>query len=210
MSVGPLLAQAARRGAGGGGGDEAFAGMLGVIIVVGLAVLAVGLVIAIFFFLTQSKALKLCHRDNRTMEPGQVWLSLIPVFGYIWQFVVINRIAESLRNEFRDRGYRRQDDYGTSLGIAYLVLQLAGIIPFVGPLLSIAGLVCFIMYWVKLAGYNKELESDDDRPRRRSRRVEEEDEYEDDDRPRRAKKTRPVDEDEYEDDDRPKRKPWEK
>ena len=33
------------------------------------------------------------------MRPGQVWLQLIPLFGQVWQFVVVTRIAGSIQKE---------------------------------------------------------------------------------------------------------------
>ena len=34
------------------------------------------------------------------LTPSQVWLMLIPLFGIAWQFILINRISESLKSEF--------------------------------------------------------------------------------------------------------------
>ncbi|MDY3556055.1 hypothetical protein R5W24_005218 [Gemmata sp. JC717] len=176
----------------------------------------IGLVINIFFLLTLSKALHRCHPDSRTMEPGMVWLALIPLVGIAWIFVNVLRVAESLRNEFRyRRWHRRGEDYGYGIGLAYCCLMLASIIPYCGSLFGLAGLVCWIMYWVKIANLSRQIErpyrgsdwddeeddeyddDDDDRPRRRAR----DDEYDDgDDRPRRR------DRDDYDDD----RKPWDR
>ena len=130
-----------------------------VTMVLGIFVVAVviGLIISIFFLLTLSKALSLCHPRNRTMEPGMVWLNFIPCFGIIWIFITVNRISESLKNEFYDRRLPDDGDFGKNLGITYLVLSWLGIIPYLGILFSIAGLICFILYWVKIAGYNTTL-----------------------------------------------------
>ena len=124
------------------------------------------------------------------MEPGMVWLLLIPCFGLIWQFIMIIRISESLDNEFYSRRWRRDGDFGKSLGISYAVLNLLGFIPYLGILCSLAGIVCFIMYWVKIAGYSNQLASDndpiddydddyDDRPKRKRRSRDEDDDYDD-------------------------------
>lgn len=132
----------------------------------------------------------------RTMEPGQVWLNLIPCFCYVWNFITVLRVSESLRNEFEDRGdYRRGDDHGQALGITTCVLNVCQWIPYLGSLVFLGAVVCFIIYWVKIGGYNRELaeapsfRDDDDRDYRRR--------YEDEDRPRRRRR------DDREDDDRP-------
>ena len=45
-----------------------------------------------------------------------------------------------------------------SVGIAYCTLFLFGIIPVLGVILDIIGIVCWIVYWVKISGYSNELE----------------------------------------------------
>jgi hypothetical protein len=164
----PLLAQ---RNANG---DDA---ALGVVFALVCGFLLVGLVIAVFFLLTLQKALGRCRPRNRTMEPGMVWLNLLPLFNIVWQFITVSRIGESLENEFRDRGWhRRAENYGRSVGIASCVLGLLGWIPFLGGFLALAGLVCRIIYWVQIAGYSNRLAS------REYEEYDDEDEDEDDDR----------------------------
>src|SRR5262245_51980891 len=92
------------------------------------------------------------------MEPGMVWLNLIPLFNVVWMFITATRLSESLRNEFYDRGWgRRTEDYGQGLGIATCALLLASNIPYAGCLFFIGWIVCFIMYWLKIAGYSSQL-----------------------------------------------------
>jgi hypothetical protein len=57
-----------------------------VFLIIMLVALAIGLTIAIFFYLTLSRCLSRIRSRNREMEPGQVWLNLIPCFGIIWIF----------------------------------------------------------------------------------------------------------------------------
>jgi len=155
-------------------GDGADAGMVvGMVICYGVLIL-LGIIIQIFFLLTLSRCLGQVAPRNRTMEPGMVWLNLIPLFSLVWMFITIIRISESLQKEYRSRGMHADDpEFGKMTGILYMVFSLIGC----GPV----GLVFFIMYWVKISGYKKELMSrggssmdfdddDDDRPRRRDRR----------------------------------------
>ena len=53
----------------------------------------------ILFLLHQQNTLKNVQAHNRTMAPGQVWLQLIPLFGMVWQFIVVTRISESIKRE---------------------------------------------------------------------------------------------------------------
>lgn len=136
--------------------------------------LLVALIVYIFFFLTLSRALNRCHWRNRTMEPGQVWLNFIPLFNIVWQFITVNRVADSLHNEFRDRGWDRRDtDYGRAVGTAFCILNVIGgfingasniepMIALVGLPVGVMGLVCFIIYWVRIATFSRQLLADFD------------------------------------------------
>ena len=122
-----------------------------------LFVVGLLLIPGILFLLTLQKALERCSIDSRTTTPGSVWLSLIPLFNIVWQFILVTRISESLHNEFTKRNISQDPEPGKSIGIAYCVLGVCGIIPFVGILASIASLICWIMYWVKISGYSDKL-----------------------------------------------------
>lgn len=177
--------------------DAAVAGMLTMIITVVCVVLAIVLAIQIFFCLTLSKALTQVRPGNRDLEPGQVWLVLIPLFNLYWIFVITSKIPSSLRREFRERGMdQRGEDYAAGIGKWYAICNVVGFvggfIPFVNivsGLFGLAGFVLWIMFWIKIAGYSKELreggygDEDGDRPKRRSR--DDDDGDDDDDRPRR-------------------------
>jgi hypothetical protein len=205
------------RGPGGPGGGPGAGGppdeFFIVLIVVVVVALAVGIAIAVLFLLTLSRALQQCRPRNRTMEPGQVWLNLIPCFSLVWMFITVNRIAESLDNEFYDRRLRGDGDFGKTIGTIYCVCNVLGFVPYVNSITGIVGLVCFIIYWVKIAGYSRQLREEeggtledrddyDDRDDRRGRRKRYDDEDDYDDRPRQRKRS---DDDDY-DDDRPSRR----
>ena len=162
--------------------------------------------VGIFFLLTLHKALARCHPRNRTMEPGMVWLNLIPLFNIVWMFITAIRVSESLDNEFYDRGWhRRNDDYGKTLGVVTCSLLLGGNIGACGLPFLVAWLVCWIIYWVKIAGYGGQLAARDyDRDRDDG-----DDRYADEDE-RPAPRRRDRDDERYEDeDDRPTRRPRE-
>ena len=175
---------------GGAPPDPAFiAGVLAVYAVFAL----IFLTILIFFYLSLSRCLKEIKPRNRTMEPGQVWLNFIPLFNIVWKILTVLKISESLKNEYEDRGWRGDGDFGKTFGIImYVTLLLSGCIT---PLFY---LIFLVIYWVKIAGYTKELKGGN-QPSRGSRSRDRDDDLDDeDDRPRR----RPRDDDE---DDRPRR-----
>ncbi len=129
-------------------------------------VLTVFLAIHIPFMLNLSGCLQQVRPKNRDMEPGQVWLALIPIFNIVWMPIIVTRVASSLNREYRDRRWSsRGKDYGQSVGMAFCICSISAIIPialvipYCGALFGIAGMVCFIIYWLKIAGYRNELSS---------------------------------------------------
>lgn len=127
------------------------------IMMVGLIAFAIVLVPLIFYILTLQKALNRCAPENRAMQPGLTWLLLIPCVGIIWHFFVVLNMAKTLAAEFQKRGIAEEPEPGKMIGLIMCILMCCGIIPFLGPLCSLAGLVCWIIYWVKIAGYSKKL-----------------------------------------------------
>lgn len=158
-------------------GPEA-AGILGIVCVVAGVIVLVGLVIAVLYLLTLYRALAKVAPHNRLMEPGLVWLSLIPLFNVIWAFIIASRLPDSLRNEFREQGRDDGTDYGKGIattnaviGVLSMGISLASNVlpPDVrgmtgcaqGPL-GLVSLVLFIVFWVKIAGYSSQLSAGSD------------------------------------------------
>jgi hypothetical protein len=126
-----------------------------------LAVIAIafliGLVPQIFYLLTLQKALNRCAPGNRTMAPGLVWLTLIPLFSLIWNFFVVSALSRSLGNEFAARNIPADAQPGRSVGFTFAILAACGIVPLVGIIAALVGFVMWIVYWVKIAGYSSRL-----------------------------------------------------
>jgi hypothetical protein len=123
-----------------------------------LICIAIAMIPVIFYLLTLQNALKAVSPANQKMPPGQVWLILIPLFGLVWSFIVVNRIADSLKAEFAARNIQVAEDRpGYSIGLTYCILFCCGIVPLLGILASIGGFVCWIIYWVKISEYKHKL-----------------------------------------------------
>ena len=120
---------------------------------------AVGVLIGyIFYLITVSSTLDLCLPHNRKMNPGQVWLVLIPLFGIYWHFVVVAHLADSIAWEMRSRNLVPEEERPAyNVGLWSLILRCAGFIPFLGILASLAGLVLWIIHWSKVSRYKKIL-----------------------------------------------------
>jgi hypothetical protein len=117
------------------------------------------LIPCIFYILTLSHALNKCSPASRTMQPGSLWLLLIPLFNLVWHFLVVSAMAQSLGNEFRTRGIVAEPEPGKSPGMAMCICGVCGLIPILGILASLAGLVLWIMYWVKIAEFSRQLDA---------------------------------------------------
>jgi hypothetical protein len=171
----------------GGGGDAAAAAGFFILYMVAIGIFGVVmLVLQILFLMSLSKCLAAVSSRNRKMEPGQVWLNLIPFFNYVWLILTILRVSESLENEYESRGLRGDGDFGKMMGIMYYVSMFVCFC--VTPIL-------LILYWMKIAGYTKALTEGGGGSRSRSR-ARDDDYDDDDDRPRRRRR------DEDDEDDR--------
>jgi hypothetical protein len=125
-------------------GLAAGAGLLTVFFIV----CAIMLVPMIFYLVTLQKALNRCSPESRAMNPGLVWLMLIPLFNIVWQFFIVLNMAKSLGAEFQKRGIAEEPNPGQTLGMVMCIGNLI-----CGPV----GLICWIIYWVKIAGFSSKL-----------------------------------------------------
>jgi hypothetical protein len=126
-------------------------------LIVGL--MGVLLLPTIFYVLTLQRALGACSPQNRQMEPGMVWLMLVPLVNIVWHFIVVSRVSGAMALEFAQRGIPTNDPtVGRQVGLATCILNACSIIPYVGILASIAGLVCWIIYWMKIAEATRGLQ----------------------------------------------------
>ena len=136
--------------------DALFAMSMGIVIVFLLLIL----VPYILFLVNLQNTLAACSQENRAMEPGLVWLNLIPIFSWFWIFWTVIKIRDSLQKEYESRSLDTKevtDTYNMGLGLA--ISSVAGIIPVIGLITGIAALVFFIIYWSKTSGCRKTLSS---------------------------------------------------
>lgn len=120
-------------------------------------VVVISLIPAIFYLLTLQNTLKSIYWENRVIEPGKVWLLLIPVFNLVWMFIVVARIADSIKNELNARGEVTADRPTYGIGLSWCILFLVGRVPYLGGAVSLGFLVCWIIHWVKVNEYKKKF-----------------------------------------------------
>jgi len=146
-----------------------------------IALLLAFVIPAILFFLAQQRILQVISPGNREMTPGLVWLQFIPLFGMLWQFFVVIQIARSISKEMAFKMgesilgqsevqiKETQDSPTYTIGIAYCILTTLGIIinysgissssplAFLESVCLLTGMVCWIIYWVRLVNTKNEL-----------------------------------------------------
>lgn len=128
--------------------------------------LTVGFII--WWAYVMSRALNACSRANRKMEPGLAWLILIPGFGLIWQFIAVTRTAESLAQEYYERGWKSDEGRpGIEIGmitasLLIVVLLIRFIIidlnPGISFFMTLAICICIYMHRERLNAFTERLE----------------------------------------------------
>jgi quinol-cytochrome oxidoreductase complex cytochrome b subunit len=148
-----------------------------------LVLLLAFLILAILFLLTEQNTLKRIKPENRSMRPGLVWLQIIPLFGQVWQFVVVSRIAKSIGRQIQNvnedsvLGFADASSFESSgrkptlvIGLTYCTLDVLIILnnlfksPEQSPtmllvisLIAVASVICWVVYWISLAIWSSKL-----------------------------------------------------
>lgn len=115
----------------------------------------------IFYLVTLQNTLAAMAIESRTMSPGQVWLLFVPLFNIVWQFILISRMADSIKNECLRLNIpvgeeRPAFSLGLTMTLLYLgslVLNQGSMFPLLGSVTSLAAIICWVVYWVKINRY---------------------------------------------------------
>lgn len=118
--------------------------------------------LGIWYLITAFQALNACSPRNRDMEPGMVFLVFIPIFGPIWQFFVVLRVASSLHREYRSRDMRGDGDFGKTLGLWMLILPFTCVGGIASPILMIMYIMRVRAFTARLWSSGKSRRRDDD------------------------------------------------
>jgi hypothetical protein len=128
-----------------------------VFLVIMLIAFVIGIAIAIVVNLLLQAPLKAIPEEHRAIEPGQVWLLLIPIFNLFWSFKVFQAIPDSFKSFFDSIGRRDVGDCGRSLGLWYAICLVCSIVPCVNYIAGPASLVLLIIFLVKMHGYKDQV-----------------------------------------------------
>jgi hypothetical protein len=131
---------------------EQFIGLAVYAIIAGVA-LCIHIVVCIFLY----SFYKRVPAPFRKMEPGMVWLLLIPCFNFVWNFFAFPRLSKSLQAYFASVGNTAVGDCGEGLALGYSVCEVATLIPCVGLLVWIAAIVLLIIFLMKTNDLTKRI-----------------------------------------------------
>jgi hypothetical protein len=114
------------------------------------AVVLISLIINAIVCYFVSSWLKKVPAQHRKMEPGLVWLLMIPCFPIIWNFFVFQRIPDSFKSYFDSVGRTDVGDCGKGIGLGYAICAACSVIPFLNYVAGPATLVLLIINLVKM------------------------------------------------------------
>lgn len=101
----------------------------------------------------------------RQMDPALVWLLLIPVFGFVWNFFVFPKLSKSYELALQAKGDSSAGDCNAGLALAYAVCSAVVAVcmflrtPCLITPVAIAALVILIIYLVKMFDLKARLAS---------------------------------------------------
>lgn len=112
----------------------------------------------ILFVLTLQKTLRIISPENRKMQPSDVSLIIIPVFGIIWQFKVVTKIAESIKSECVKLNIHVKEKRPTyAAGLIYCISYLFFLVPALKSVVAVLVIITWIVYWIKVSQFKKLL-----------------------------------------------------
>jgi len=128
------------------------------VVLVTIIFLLLFIIPVIFFLITLQNTLKTISYENRRMPPANVWLIFIPLFGIVWQFIVVSKIADSIKEECVKLNIPIKENRPTFyIGLIYCISSILFLIPVLKTIGSIAVLITWIIYWIKVNEYKKLL-----------------------------------------------------
>ncbi|MCB1095430.1 MAG: hypothetical protein KDN22_07595 [Verrucomicrobiae bacterium] len=119
--------------------------------------LLIGLAIAALICYLVAQNYKAIPAAHRKMEPGKVWLMMIPLFNLYWMFPVFLGLADSFKSYFNSVGDESVGDCGRQLSLWYCISTCLCIIPLVNSIAGLASLVLLIIVLVRASELKKKI-----------------------------------------------------
>ena len=134
-----------------------------------LVEIAVVVLLTVVWCNSMERAIRACNPLSRKIQSGQSWMIFIPLFGFIWQFIAVNRVSDTLAMEYHLRGWKTDEGRpGIETGLIVCVLVVVVVILrsfiFLNPLLdlvmSMAICICMYMHRERINAFTERLEKE--------------------------------------------------
>ncbi|HEV7280127.1 MAG TPA: hypothetical protein VGN57_07945 [Pirellulaceae bacterium] len=112
-------------------------------------VMLFGLCIQAFVCWITAKTAAAIPQQFREVEPGLVWLLLIPCFPLVWNFFVFPKIASGYQRYFHAMGQYQHGDCGAGLALWFCLCAVFSVVPIVQYIASLAWFILVIILLVK-------------------------------------------------------------
>lgn len=148
-----------------------------------ILVFSISLIVNVLFCLSLRKALFLVRPENRLLRFTSIWLMLVPMLNLFFNFWVVSKMAASLNRELQDRDFEVEaPGPGYRIGMCYAFLEVLRFLLAISlnvdkfsatfkplestwlgamqAIFSIASVILFIQYWLKINWHTKVLQKD--------------------------------------------------
>lgn len=116
------------------------------------------LITGIFYLLTLQRTLQAISVENRTMSPASVWILLIPIVNFIWHFIVVGQLSDSIKAEAMAKNIEINEERPSyNLGLTMCILNCLCLVPHISFFAGILGIFCWLFYWIKISSYKNML-----------------------------------------------------
>lgn len=102
--------------------------------------------------------------EHRQVQPGQMWLLMIPLFNLVWNFFTWPKIAQGYQAHFTAVGRAGHGENVYKLSMAYCIVTACAVVPCVNYLAGPASLVLIIIMLVQLNGLKTDAANMPERP----------------------------------------------
>lgn len=131
-------------------------GVAAILVILLILLIIGGLIVYIMHLSAMSAALEAIPQPLRKMPPGNVWLTFIPLFGIVWQYIMVAAVSDSIKAEFMRRGVPRDEDRpGYNMGLTSCILWTCRIIPYIGLIPALIGIIMRLTHMNRIKSYTK-------------------------------------------------------
>lgn len=110
-------------------------------------------VTAVLFIRSIHQLFENASPESRTIEPIMTWLLMIPIFNFVWMFVVLKSVQQLLYQELRLRNLEFKGDSLYNIGLVLAISNIFVLFPYIRWITIPTSLILFIIYWRQILKY---------------------------------------------------------